>query len=448
MANLSWLNFLAPGVGSVIDYAVNSDKTGTSTEDNIKAAAQSFLDGFINPFGNGVDGSSNPIMSFLTNSGKSFSGSLSDFGDSLGKGLGNGLGNGLSSFVDGLINGSLGDILRQGSGDPDYTAAQAIGDLFTGGAVSANKETRLNNAWQRQFSEEQRDYERAFAEEEQAYNRAFAENERDYQRNTIDSFNMGIQNANLDLQKQSLAHQISMDEFNKDLALHGTSLAAQDAASVGINPLAMSGNVSPFSSSVGSAGSSSGLASQGASPTSARPGSASSPALGQLATFAPMQQAISAFLGLSQSQERLSIDKSASEASIANQKGFLANETYDKQTQRLKTLIDAKKAGFKVSDDKMYDLISEDWNNSYHNQLRSFIRNTNADTNTKYDRSFLERDNYDMLNSYHEVLKDLVREQIKTEKHNRGMKVWENTNQSVGKLFDLVGDVLGGLRRF
>lgn len=430
MANLSWINFLAPGFGSLADWAFNGD-IGGSGPDNFKNGMESFFKGFFNPLSAGSDGSSNPITSFLNNTS-------SNVGESIG--------NGLYGFADKLINNLLGPILQDANKDPDYTVAQGIGDLFTGGAVSANKETRLNNAWQREFSEEQRDYERAFASEEQAYNRAFAEDERAYQRGVVDPFNMNIQSANLGLQQQSLAHQISMDEFNKDLALHGTSLAAKDAASVGINPLAMSGQVSPFSSSVGSSGASSGISSQGASSPSSRPGSASSPSLGQLATFAPIQQFLSTYLGIQHQRNALKVQSDYNSGMLSVQNANVANSEYANATDRLKALIDAKKAGFKVSDD-MFSKISEDITNSYLKSLHTSTKNVEESTTQMKDAGYVNSATFALDKEYKDALMDLISEQTKSAGFDRKMKVWSNANDSVGRIFDLVGDIFSGIKR-
>lgn len=379
MANMSWLNFLLPGVGSLIDAKSNN-------KDGDENGALTFIKGLFNPFY-----TTDPDSEGL--------------GSTIGSSLGQGLGQGLSSFVDSFLDGAIGKQIKEGSGDPDYTAATLLGDLFTGGAVSANKETRKNNAWQREF----------------------AENERDYQRNTIDPFNMNIENENLALQNRSianqeasLAHQISMDEFNKNVALNGRQIAVADAQKAGLNPLALDGaGASLVNSSVsgsGSVGSSNSISSN----------SPSAPSFGQMATFSPLQNMLLSGLGALTQMKAVDnqIDISQKNASTI---------AFNADTDRLKALLDAKKAGYYVGDDlQSFNRDTESWFSKDRDQ-GIYERNREYFLDKNQNRA--QRDYWYFLNELHNEMKtNLYAENRRNQEKHQERYTW--------KLFDLLGGLL------
>ncbi|QCS36366.1 hypothetical protein [Capybara microvirus Cap3_SP_316] len=237
-------------------------------------------------------------------------GNFSD-GFSIGNSLGSSLGKGIADFFDSFVNGAFGDIIKSGSGDPDYTAAQLIGDLFTGGAVSSNKETRNNNAWSRAFSENERDYSRAW--DSKLFDYQSSLDERNYQ-----------------LQADTLSHQIDQDSWNRDYILNQNQYLAADMSAAGLNPLSGGSSGSAFGSSAGVSNINSNVSS---------PGRSSPASLSPLVTFASLLPSIlQSQTSLKESQ--LNYDLRNRELAIEEDK---IGKDYINKTKQ--NMIDARKAG-------------------------------------------------------------------------------------------------------
>lgn len=224
-----------------------------------------------------------------------------------------------------------------GSGDSFSTK---ISDLLTGGAASANQLTKQNNAW----------------------SQSFAENERDYQRNTIDPFNM-------QMTKDAFEWQKSQDLYNRNALENQYQIQMDSASRAGLNPLSLNGGSSSAGNSSVSAG-------------NVNSSGASSPALGQLQTFANITQALSPFLQLAQS-------KYVADAQIKQ-------AAYNADTDRLAVLANALNNGISSTDDLANTLNIDDSNINTKSKAASIL---NTKSNTALNYAHVNKSNQDIRQS-------------------------------------------------